>query len=271
MGDVYCGRRGLGRIALALEYDGTAFIGWQSQPTGRSVQDALEAAIGQMAGTKVRVHAAGRTDAGVHASRQIVHFDTDVPRPITAWVRGVNSFLPKTMAVTWASPVPDAFHARFSATARHYRYLLLNHPIRPALLHGRVGWLHSDLELVRMQEAAGHLIGEHDFSSFRAAECQAKSPVKHLSRLDISRQGDLIALDFSANGFLHHMVRNIMGSLLHVAKGKRDPDWIAELLAAKSRTLAAPTFMPDGLYLSGVSYPKEFGLDTEPLYRQGLI
>ncbi|AOX99194.1 tRNA pseudouridine(38-40) synthase TruA [Jeongeupia sp. USM3] len=261
----------MSRYALAIEYDGRGFSGWQIQPQMKTVQGALEDAVSRMAGHPVRVHAAGRTDAGVHASRQVAHFDTDVHRPLTAWVRGVNSFLPPGVAVLWARAVPDSFHSRFVAHARHYRYLLLNHPVRPALMAGRVGWIHQSLDLGAFDAAAQRLLGTHDFSSFRAAECQAKTPVKTLTRLSLSRQGDLLMVDFSADAFLHHMVRNIMGALLHVAKGNEAPEWIDTLLAARERAVAPPTFMPDGLYLAGVSYPAEYGLDTEPGERHGLI
>ncbi|PHV13315.1 tRNA pseudouridine(38-40) synthase TruA [Chitinimonas sp. BJB300] len=259
------------RIALGLEYDGRAFCGWQSQPNGLSVQNALESAVARMAGMPVRIHAAGRTDAGVHASRQIVHFDTEVKRPITAWVRGVNSFLPAGVAVLWADVVDPQFHARFSALARHYRYLLLNHPVRPALLAGRVGWHHAPLSLASMRAAATCLIGEHDFSSFRAAECQAASPIKHLLRFEIQQQGDLFSIDVSASGFLHHMVRNLMGALVHIGKGAAEPGWMNELLVACDRTVAPPTFMPDGLYFAGVSYPPSFGIASEPSFRHYLV
>ncbi|QDQ25341.1 tRNA pseudouridine(38-40) synthase TruA [Chitinimonas arctica] len=259
------------RIALGLEYDGRAFCGWQAQPNGLSVQDALEKAIGRMAGHPIRLHAAGRTDAGVHACQQVAHFDTTANRPLTAWVRGVNSFLPTGIAVLWARPVEEGFHARFSATARHYRYLLLNHPVRPALLAGRIGWFHAPLELEAMRQAATYLLGEQDFSSFRSSECQAASPVKHLTRFEIAREGDLLRFDVSAGGFLHHMVRNLMGSLVHIGKGAMPPDWMADLLALRDRTLAPPTFMPDGLYFAGVSYPAEFGIASEPAFRHYLV
>ncbi|KZE35276.1 tRNA pseudouridine(38-40) synthase TruA [Crenobacter luteus] len=248
------------RIALGIEYDGRRFAGWQSQPHGNTVQDALERALGQIAGAKVGVIAAGRTDAGVHASQQVVHFDAPLERPLNAWVRGVNRFLPPEVAVLWARPVSDDFHARFSAFSRSYSYFLLNHPVRPALSAGRVGWYHSPLDVAAMREAAGLLIGRHDFSSFRAAECQAKNPVKQLSRLDIVAAGGLIRFDFSADAFLHHMVRNIVGALVYVGKGSLSAQGLAELLAARERRLAPPTFMPDGLFLTGVGYPAEFGL-----------
>ncbi|XZG71925.1 tRNA pseudouridine(38-40) synthase TruA [Chitinibacteraceae bacterium HSL-7] len=259
------------KVALALEYDGRAFSGWQVQPRQRTVQGELERAISTLAGHAVRVHAAGRTDAGVHAARQIVHFETDAVRPLTAWVRGVNSFLPEGVAVLWSGAVGEAFHARFSATARHYRYLLLNHPVRPALLAGRVGWLHQPLDVDAMRAAAQLLLGEHDFSSFRAAECQANSPVKLMHKINLTMEGQLMTVDLSASAFLHHMVRNIMGALLHIGKGNESPGWMAELLAARDRTIAPPTFMPDGLYLSGVSYAPEHGVPGEPAPRYGLL
>lgn len=259
------------RVALVLEYDGRGFCGWQSQPGLCGVQDALERALAQMAGHEVRVHAAGRTDRHVHACRQVVHFDSTARRPVTAWVRGVNSFLPDGVAVLWAKEMPDAFHARYCAVARHYRYLLLNHPVRPALLAGKVGWHHAPLELDKMRDAAQYLLGEHDFSTFRAADCQAKSPVKHLQRFSIQRDADLLMLDVTASGFLHHMVRNLMGALVHIGKGAAEPAWMQTLLLAKDRTIAPPTFMPDGLYFAGASYPIEFGIPSEPVFRQHLI
>lgn len=248
------------RIALGLEYDGRAFSGWQTQPGGGTVQDALERALTTIAGEPVRVAAAGRTDAGVHASMQVVHFDTLARRPDTAWVRGVNSHLPMSVSVLWARPVDEQFHARFSARGRSYRYLLLNHPVRPALLHGRAGWCHNPLNLELMQHAARFLVGTHDFSAFRAAECQAKSPIKQLTLLDITRREHLIYFDLRADAFLHHMVRNIVGSLVQIGKGRRPPEWIAQVLQSRDRSLAAATFAPDGLYLNGVDYDARWGL-----------
>ncbi len=262
---------GMKRIAIGLEYDGRAFYGWQVQPDRVTVQSVLEAAIARMAGHPLRVHAAGRTDAGVHGAMQVAHFDTEADRPLMAWVRGVNSFLPDSVAVLWARDVSDEFHSRFSATARHYRYLLLNHPVRPALLAGRVGWIHQRLDLATMQQAASLLLGEHDFSSFRAAECQAKTPVKLMKRIDVHVEGNMVICDFSASAFLHHMVRNIMGALLHVAKGNQPAQWMSEMLELRDRSLAPPTFMPDGLYLAGVSYAPEFGLPSEPTPRYSLV
>ena len=211
------------RIALGLEYCGSNFRGWQSQAGGRTVQDALQSALGAIAGEPVSVICAGRTDAGVHASQQVVHFEAPVARPLTAWVRGVNSHLPEGVAVRWAQPVADEFHARFSARGRRYRYLLLNRPQRPALWHGRVGWFHWPLDLALMQDAAGRLLGEHDFSAFRAAECQAKSPIKTLVRADVRQQGSLFIFVFEASAFLHHMVRNLVGSRCTLAKARSRP------------------------------------------------
>lgn len=251
------------RIALGVEYDGMPYSGWQSQPDGNTVQDALQQAIAGIAGSLVKIHAAGRTDTGVHAAEQVVHFDAPLERPLSAWVRGVNALLPATIAVRWAHPVPDAFHARFSATGRCYRYALLNRPIRSALLHGKVGWFHASLEVDAMRDAVRYLLGEHDFSAFRAAECQAKSPVKRLSRLDIERRGDLIVFDLEADAFLHHMVRNIVGCLVYVGKGKYAPDWIHTVLESRDRKIAAPTFMPDGLYLQKIRYDTHWGLPQQ--------
>ena len=248
------------RIALGIEYAGDVFCGWQSQPSGCGVQDALERALGQIAGEPITTIAAGRTDAGVHATAQIVHFDTTKERPVTAWVRGVNTLLPKDAGILWAQPVVGDFHARFVATARHYTYLLLARPERPALNARRVGWYHAPLDVDAMRVAAVHLAGTHDFSAFRAAECQAKSPVKTLTRIDVGTQGSLIRFDFSADAFLHHMLRNIVGSIVYVGAGKHPPAWIGELLVARDRTRAAPTFAPDGLYLAGADYPARFAL-----------
>lgn len=248
------------RIALAVEYSGTPFTGWQSQPDGRGAQDALERALAVISGVTVRSVAAGRTDSGVHAALQVVHFDATVTRPMTAWVRGVNAHLPAAMAVLWACAVADDFHARFAATARHYTYWLLNRPVRPALLDGRLGWYHRPLDLEAMQTAARALLGTHDFSAFRAAECQARTPVKTLNRAAIGREDELIRFDFSADAFLHHMIRNIVGSLLHVGAGKAHPHWMGDVLAGRDRTRAAATFAPDGLYLTGVDYPAALGL-----------
>ena len=248
------------RIALGIEYDGSQFFGWQSQTGGGTVQDALQAALSSIAGEVIATIAAGRTDAGVHALEQVVHFETSVARPLTAWVRGVNSLLPKSIAVLWAHVVPDEFHARFSAQSRSYCYLLINRPVRSAVQYGRVGWYHAPLDETKMCVAANYLLGEHDFSAFRAAECQAKSPVKNLTQLAITRQGDNIIFDLNANAFLHHMVRNIVGCLVYVGKGKHPPLWMRDVLESRNRHLAAPTFAPDGLYLRHIAYDAKWGL-----------
>ncbi len=248
------------RVAVGLEYDGRGFCGWQSQPSGCGIQDHLEKAITEIAGEKLAVTAAGRTDAGVHASLQVAHFDVNAPRPVTAWVRGVNTHLPEGIAVIWAREMAEDFHARFAVEERGYRYMLLNHPVRPGLMAGRVGWHHRPLDAEAMQRAADRLLGRRDFSAFRAAECQARSPEKEVRQARIRRQGDFLICDFRADGFLHHMVRNIMGCLVHIGAGQASPGWIDELLAHKDRTRAAPTFMADGLYLSHIRYPSRFEL-----------
>ena len=248
------------RLAIGLEYAGDAFCGWQSQASGCGVQDALERAAGEIAAHPVTATAAGRTDAGVHAVLQIVHLDVTAVRPPGAWVRGVNALLPAAAAVLWAQPVAVDFHARFAARARHYTYLLLMRAERPALLAQRVGWYHRLLDVEAMREAAAMLVGHHDFSAFRAAECQAHSPEKSLSCLAIGAAGDVLRFEFTANAFLHHMVRNIVGSLVYVGAGKHPPAWIGGVLAARDRTRAAPTFSPHGLYLAGADYDGRFGL-----------
>ncbi len=251
------------KVALGLEYDGAGFSGWQSQLCGNTVQDALEKALAKIAGQRVQVVCAGRTDAGVHAIEQVVHFDISVERPISAWVRGVNAQLPPAVSVIWAAPVAEDFHARYAARARAYRYILLNRRERPGLLEGKVGWCHRLLEVPAMQEAAACLIGEHDFSSFRAAGCQAKTPVKSLYRFEIGRIGDYVIFECRANAFLHHMVRNLVGALVYVGSGRKTPEWFAGLLAACDRRLGAPTYSPDGLYLTRVDYDTSWGLPQQ--------
>lgn len=248
------------RIALGLEYCGVGFCGWQSQLQGCGVQDALEAALSAIALAPVRVIAAGRTDTGVHAAFQVVHFDTTVARPLTAWVRGVNSHLPAGVAVQWAREVGADFHARFAANQRGYRYVLFNHPVRPGLNHGLIGWYHRPLDVDAMNAAAAHWVGTHDFSAFRAAGCQAKSPLKELRLAQIDRRGDYLMCDFQADGFLHHMIRNLMGCLIQVGAGAHPPDWARDLLESRDRSLAAPTFDAAGLYLTHIRYPAHFAL-----------
>lgn len=250
------------RMALGVEYDGSAYAGWQVQRGARTVQGAVEEALSAVAGMPVRATCAGRTDAGVHATGQVVHFDPEVVRPDSAWVRGVNAHLPPDVAVLWASPVSEDFHARFSAVGRRYRYLLLNDPVRPALADRRVGWHHRPLDAQVMSAAAALLVGEHDFSAFRAAECQAKSPVKTLRRASVTRRGPFLVFEFEANAFLHHMVRNIVGSLVYVGNGRQPVEWMARLLAGRDRTGAAPTFSAAGLYLAGVDYAAHWRLPS---------
>jgi tRNA pseudouridine38-40 synthase len=248
------------RIALGLEYDGSSFCGWQTQPGGCGVQDHLQQALSTFTDAPVEVTAAGRTDTGVHATAQVVHFDTEAKREEVSWIRGTNSNLHEGARVLWAREVPADFHARYSARARTYRYLLLDAPVAPAILRGRVGWHHRPLDVALMSEGLKTLIGEHDFSSFRDAQCQAKSPVRNLMDASVERKGALVVFTFRANAFLHHMIRNLVGALVYVGMGKQPAPWIAELLAARDRRLAAPTFAPDGLYLAGVEYDPAFGL-----------
>jgi tRNA pseudouridine38-40 synthase len=252
-----------GRLALGVAYRGGAYQGWQSQPGGRTVQDQLEAALAAFAACApgaLRTVCAGRTDAGVHGINQVVHLDAPVLREPQAWVRGGNSFLPPDIALQWCQPVAPDFHARNSARARRYRYVLLQSPVRPALESGLVGWVFRPLQAEPMRAAAQLLLGEHDFSSFRAAGCQSHTPVKTLQRIEISQRGAYWRFDFEANAFLHHMVRNLMGCLLVVGQGRQPPGWVAEVLAARSRDAAAPTFAPDGLYFVGPRYDAQHGL-----------
>lgn len=251
---------GLRRIAMGLEYDGSPFCGWQTQPGGCAVQDHLEKALAQIHGAPVQTITAGRTDAGVHARGQVAHFDACFHRPESAWVRGVNVHLPPGISVLWAREVGPDFDARRGALERCYQYLLLNRPVRPALLAGKVGWIHGDLDLAAMEEGAALLVGEHDFSAFRAAECQARSPVRDLRQARISRSGVWITFEFRANAFLHHQVRNMVGALVWVGLGRRSPAWVGELLASRDRAQGGATFAPDGLYLAEVKYDPSWGL-----------
>jgi len=250
------------RIALGVSYNGTPYNGWQSQPDGNTVQDQLEKALSVFADQPVNTLCAGRTDAGVHGLMQVVHFDTDLPRDEFSWVRGPNSFLPRDIAVQWARGVPDTFHARASAVTRRYAYVLLESPVRPSVDAARVGWVFRPLDLAAMQRAAAHLLGEHDFTSFRASACQALTPVKTLNRIDITRRGAYWRFDFEGNAFLHHMIRNIMGCLVLIGQGLQPSDWMAQVLAARDRDAAAPTFAPDGLYFLGPVYGPEWGLPS---------
>jgi tRNA pseudouridine38-40 synthase len=257
------------RVALGVSYVGTAYKGWQSQPGGGTVQDVLEAALTAFAVQPMKVMCAGRTDAGVHGINQVVHLDTDLDRTPFSWVRGTNAFLPPDIAVQWAVPVDAGFHARNSARGRRYAYVVLEAPVRPALESGRVGWVFRPLDGEAMRRAAACLIGEHDFSSFRSSMCQSPTPVKHLRQIDIRRvaaghgQGQTQAywrFDFEGQAFLHHMIRNIMGCLIMVGTGVKPPDWVAQVLAARDRQVAAPTFSPDGLYFLGPRYDEAWQL-----------
>jgi tRNA pseudouridine38-40 synthase len=224
------------------------------------VQDALDHALSGVSQESIRTVAAGRTDAGVHARLQVVHFDTEAKRPSSAWVRGVNALLPDAVAVLWSHPVPDDFHARYSALSRTYRYELLNRPVRAALAARHAGWFHAPLDVAKMQQAAALLTGEHDFSAFRSSECQAKTPVRTILSFSVERTGEMIHFVVRANAFLHHMVRNLVGALVYVGKGKHPPQWVHEVLASRERARAAPTFGPEGLYLETIEYQPRWGL-----------
>ena len=256
------------RIVLGVQYIGTGWNGYQKQPERNTVQDRLEMALEKFACTPLATTCAGRTDTGVHAIEQVVHFDTDLVRPTQAWVRGVNTFLPDSIVVRWAKEVPLGedgleFHARFSARSRTYHYVLYNHPTPSALLSNRAGWMFRPLDVERMIDAARHLIGTHDFSAFRASSCQAKTPVKDMHEVRIERHGDIIVFTLRASAFLHHMVRNIVGSLVYVGLGRQEPDWMHEVLESRSRDVAAPTFMPDGLYFARIEYDPSWKLPQE--------
>ena len=258
------------RLALGISYNGLAYQGWQSQSSGQTVQDKLEKALSEFTGQRVSTLCAGRTDAGVHGLMQVIHFDTPAQRPEANWVRGPNAMLPHDIAVQWAKEVPPEFHCRASATSRRYAYVVLDSPVRPSIDQGRVGWVYRPLNLERMQQAAQHLLGEHDFSSFRASACQALSPIKTLMDITISRRGAYWRFEFEANAFLHHMIRNLMGCLIMVGDGRKDPDWILEVLAARDRDAAAPTFSPYGLYFVGPRYDARWGLPEHPTLLDGL-
>jgi tRNA pseudouridine38-40 synthase len=248
------------RLALGIAYRGQAYLGWQSQPGGRTVQDRLEAALSTFADRPLTCLCAGRTDTGVHGINQVVHVDSEVVRDDFSWVRGTNRYLPPDIAVQWCKPVPDDFHARNSAVGRRYAYVLLESAVRPAIEAGMAGWTFRPLSRESMEAAATLLVGEHDFSAFRSSECQAASPVKHLRSIGIRRHGAYWRFDFEANAFLHHMIRNLMGSLIAVGTGVRSADWLAEVLASKDRSRAAPTFSPAGLYFLGPYYDARFAI-----------
>ena len=251
------------RIALGIEYDGTDFHGWQRLSHGPSVQAAVEAALSKVADEPIEITCAGRTDAGVHARCQVVHFDTGVERSMRGWTLGTNSNLSPSVAVLWAQPVADDFHARFTARARRYRYTILNRPVRAALDARQVAWERVPLDAESMHRAAQTLLGENDFSAFRTIACQARSPMRCVEEISVAREGDRVVLEIQANAFLHHMVRNIVGSLLPVGRGEEKPEWIAQLLAGRDRAVAGPTALAQGLTFLGPYYPPEYGLPSE--------
>lgn len=246
------------RIALGIEYNGQNYYGWQAQQGLPTIQGLLQEALSKVANEPIFLHCAGRTDANVHATGQVVHFDTHAKRHIDAWLWGTNTHLPPTILVRWARAVDYSFHARFKATSRRYRYIILNQPIRPAILSGRVSWHYYPLDVERMRLASAYLIGEQDFSSFRSSQCSSKSPMRNVTEIDIQRHGDFIILEIEANAFLHHMVRNIAGTLMKIGAGLRDPAWMQEVLLAKSRRAAAETAPAEGLYLIRVCYPEAY-------------
>jgi len=252
------------RIALGVEYDGSQYHGWQAQTGLHTIQQATETALARIADTEISVVCAGRTDTGVHATNQIIHFDCDKERTIRSWIHGANSYLPKDICVRWGKEMPEDFHARYSALSRRYRYIIYNSSIRPALQRSSVTWQYRQLDHRIMQDGAKHLLGENDFTSFRSVECQSNTPMRNVHNLQVSRQGDLLMIDITANAFLHHMVRNIAGVLIAVGSGKKPANWVKEVLEAKDRRLGAETAPPYGLYLVNVAYPKEFGVIQAP-------
>ena len=255
------------RVALGLSYNGLAYQGWQSQLSGQTVQDRLESALARFTGQRVSTLCAGRTDTGVHALMQVVHFDTDRERDVHAWTRGTNANLPRDIAVQWAVLTSDAFHCRACATSRRYAYVLLESPVRPSVEAGRVGWSFRKLDEGAIQQAAAYLLGEHDFTSFRASQCQALSPVKTMLAIDLHKRGAYWRIEFEATAFLHHMIRNIMGCLIQIGQGKKPPEWIQTVLAARDRKAAAPTFSPNGLYFMGPRYDARWGIpERTPAY-----
>jgi len=253
------------RIAAIVEYDGSNFSGWQWQDCAPSVQEAVEKALSQVADVPIRVTTAGRTDAGVHASAQVIHFDTEVQRSDYAWLRGANSNLPDSVALLWVSEVIPEFHARFAATGREYHYVILNRSVRPTYLTKRVTHEYRPLDAERMQAAAPLLVGTHDFSSFRAMQCQAKSPVRTLRELTVTQHGEFIVIKAAANAFLHHMVRNLAGVLMDIGAGEQEPEWARAVLDARDRTVGGITAPPDGLYLTAVDYPAHFTIPRIPV------
>jgi tRNA pseudouridine38-40 synthase len=252
----------MARFAVGLEYDGRAYSGWQFQPGLQTVQDVVQRAFARVADSPVECVCAGRTDAGVHASAQVAHFDTAAVRSERGWRLGANTYLPRDVSVAWVREVPEQFHARFSATARSYRYLILNRDSRSALVAGRATWERRPLDAPRMHAAAQALVGEHDFSAFRAIECQSNSPRRNVESIEVGRSAEWLTIAITANAFLHHMVRNVAGLLISVGHGESPPERVAAVLASRDRQINAATAPPDGLYLVAVRYPVEFGLPS---------
>ncbi|MFV1996491.1 MAG: tRNA pseudouridine(38-40) synthase TruA [Acidiferrobacterales bacterium] len=248
------------RVAAIVEYDGSGFCGWQLQDSVRTIQGVVEKAVSAVANETVRVITAGRTDTGVHATGQVIHFDTLAVRNPLSWVRGINSNLPPDVAVLWAKEVDDDFHARFRASGRHYQYVILNRPVHPTWLSGKVTWDYRPLDVRRMQDAATLLTGTHDFSSFRTVHCQAKEPVRNLRTLQVQRRSEMVFIHAYADAFLHHMVRNLAGVLMTIGAGEQEPDWAQRVLAARDRTLGGITARADGLYLTSVEYPEHYNI-----------
>lgn len=254
------------RIALGIEYDGTTFAGWQWQPGRRTIQSVLEGAVSRVAAEPVRLHCAGRTDAGVHALQQVAHFDSAADRSSRSWLLGTNTELPEDIRILWVREVPGEFHARYSAIARYYRYVILNRPMKSALRKRQVTWCFHPLDEQRMQQAAQYLVGEHDFSSFRAQGCQSTTPYRFLHFIEVRREGEEVTIELAANAFLHHMVRNIVGVLMAIGSGKREPVWARDVLDARDRSSGGVTASPDGLYLGGVCYPDLYHLPRDPVF-----
>jgi tRNA pseudouridine38-40 synthase len=254
----------MNRLAVGIEYDGSAFAGWQMQQSAPSIQSLVEGALRQVAAEPINVVCAGRTDAGVHARWQVAHFETHAHRSLRGWILGANSQLPPEVSLVWVRPVPAHFHARYSAESRTYRYFILNRATRSALASRRATWIYRPLDHQLMAEATPVLCGEHDFSAFRSSECQAHSPIRRLERLSVTRQGEWITIEATANAFLHHMMRNIVGLLIAIGRGEQPPSWSREVLEGRDRRLSAPTARPDGLYLWAVRYPEAFGLPDPP-------
>ncbi len=260
------------RIALMVEYDGSQYHGWQAQAGLHTIQQVLEQALSRVADRDVSVVCAGRTDTGVHATNQVIHFDCEAERTIRAWIHGANSYLPKDVCVKWGREMPETFHARFSAISRRYRYVIYNSSIRPAIFRSNVTWQYRPLDHRSMHEASQCLLGEQDFTSFRALECQSKTPMRNILSIKVERNGDLVVIDICANAFLHHMVRNIAGVLIAVGSGRKPVSWVNEVLIAKDRKLGAETAPPYGLYLVGVQYPQEYTVSqaiTGPMFLLG--